>query len=192
MIDRRTALKLSVTGILSGIVNLPSSLIAKPSKKDLTLPVYAIYDSAITESLNFASTLNNSNFQTSDIKGDLGKLWYEQLRNQLITERKAIIGLTNRLDLFCLEELARDVGMKVSFRIDHLIHQDGLVEHQLNGSPFTDSSLDNLGHDSGFGKVMGELSELFIANQSHEVSIQKLTGPYAPLNKTALVTWVIS
>lgn len=195
MINRRTTLKLGAVGALSGLVNLPLQARAFYSNKTSLLPVQAVYDSVYSESLAFANTMqlsSNSNISAKDIQGDLSGLWYGKLRNQLISHRSPIIGLTSRLDLFCLEELARDVGMKVSLRVDHLIDQDGKVEHQLFGSTLANSSLENLGHAAGFGSKMAELSQLFLADQSPDISAQKLTGPNAPLNKTALVTWVIS
>jgi len=192
MINRRTTLKLGGVGVLGGLVNLPAQSLAFSATKTSALPVQAIYDSSYSESLTFANRIQLSDSSVKDIQGDLSQLWYNQLRNQLITNHTPLIGLTSRRDLFCLEELARDVGMKVNFRIDHLIHQNGFVEHQLNGSTLMNSSLNNLGNTTGFGNKMAELAELLLNDQSPEISAQKLTGPYAPLNKTALVTWVIS
>ncbi len=197
MINRRTTLKLGATGALSGFLNLSAQARAFATNMNSSLPVQAIYDSAYPESLAFANTFERSNSDTTakDIQSDLGKLWYEQLRSQLLADRRPIIGLTTRLDLFCLEELARDVGMKVNLRVDHLIDQQGKVEHQINGSALSNasnSSLEDLGHTAGIGRKMAELSQLLLADQSTEISAQKLTGPNAPANKTALVTWVIS
>ncbi len=192
MINRRTTLKLGAAGTLVGLVNLPAQSLAFSNTKNSVLPVQAIFDSSYPESLAFANTAQIAESSPKDIQSDLSKLWYGQLRDQLLTNPSPLIGLTSRRDLFCLEELARDVGMKVSLRVDHLIDQDGKVEHRVNGSPLTVSYLDKLGNKSGFGNKMAELSPLFLNDLSAEVSAQKLTGPYAPSNKTALVTWVIS
>ena len=192
MVDRRTALKLGAAGMLSGLVNLPAQALANSSNKSDTLPTQAIFDSKYLESQAFADTLKSYAIPTTDIQSGLSNLWYKQLRNQLLAEHKPLVGLTDRCDLFCLEELARDVGMKVSVRFDHLIHQNGFVEHQVSGSSLMLSSIEYLGHKAGFGRTMAELSEYLLINQRQEVSVQKLTGPYAPLDKIALVTWVIS
>lgn len=192
MINRRTTLKIGAAGALAGLVNLPLQVLAYATNITSSRPFQAIYDSSYSESITFANTIQAIVSPGMDIKGDISKLWYGQLRNQLITSHTPLIGLTSRRDLFCLEELARDVGMKVNFRVDHLIAQDGKVEHQINGSPVTNSSLGKLGYKSGFGNKMAELSELFLNDLSADLSAQKLTGPYAPANKTALVTWVIS
>lgn len=191
MINRRTTLKLGGAGALASLVNLPAHTLAATNTSSAT-PFHAIYDSVYSESVGFANTIQSSASSVMDIEGDLSKLWYGQLRNQLITSRTPLMGLTTRLDLFCLEELARDVGMKVSLRVDHLIDQLGKVEHQINGSPMINSSLVNLGHKSGFGSKLAELSGLFLNDLTADLSAQKLTGPNAPANKTALVTWMIS
>jgi hypothetical protein len=192
MVNRRTTLKIGAASIISSLVHAPARSLASTASKTVTLHSHALFDSQFIESTAFANALKSQNIITTDINGDLSNLWYGQLRNQLLAEPKPIFGLTDRLDLFCLEELARDVGMKVSLRFDHLIHQNGFVEHQLNGSPLMNSSQENLGNTAGFGNKMAELAELFLNDQFPEISAQKLTGPYAPLNKTALVTWVIS
>ncbi|PCJ41189.1 MAG: hypothetical protein COA71_09100 [SAR86 cluster bacterium] len=192
MIDRRTTLKFGAAGMLGSLANLPAQSLGAISSKARRLPSQAIFDGQYSESRAFAETLESYGATTIDLRGDLGKLWYGQLRSRLLEERKPLFGLTNRLDLFCLEELARDVDMKVSLRFDHLIHQNGFVEHQVAGSSLLRPSIEHLGHKAGFGKTMAELSEFYLTDEPQEVSVQKLTGPYAPLNKTALVTWVIS
>lgn len=184
MPDRRTTLKLGATGLLGSLVNLPSQAFANTANTKLLNPSHALINSDYNESRAFAAALRNKNILVSDIKQDLSKLWYGSLRQQLLNDPTPIIGLTDRRELFCLEELARDVGMKVTLRFDHLIDEKGYIEHQLNGL-----AINELGHSSGFGAEMAEVSLL---SQTSNISAQKITGPYAPKNKTALVTWIIS
>ena len=192
MVDRRTALKLGSAGAISSMASLPGFSFAMNKHNSVNSPSQAFFDSRYTESQAFADVFKTSNIITTDINGNIDTLWYGQLRNQLLNERQTLFGLTDRLDLFCLEELARDVGMKVSVRVDHLIHQNGLIEHQIAGSASFNKSLKHLGHEAGFGKTMAELSEHLLNNQFPDASVQKLSGPNAPFNKTALVAWVIS
>lgn len=190
MLDRRTTLKLGATSILAGLVNLPGqSLANSPSRTGNThlLHSHALFDSQYFESQHFAAVLKDKGVHITDINGNLSHLWYRQLRHQLLSDRKPLFGMTSRLDLFCLEELARDVGMKVHLRFDHLVHPNGLVEHQINGSSFAE-----LGNEAGFGKKMAVLADLSLTHRAAEVMVQKLTGPFSPTDKTALVTWVIS
>lgn len=189
MIDRRTTLKLGAASILSSMATLPAHSFASSASASAT---HAIFDSQHRESQAFADTIKSSGVHVTDIKGDLSTLWYSELRNQLLNEPQTLFGLTDRIDLFCLEELARDVGMKVSLRVDHLIHENGVIEHQIAGSASFKQALKHLGHEAGFGKSIAELSAHLLNQQFSDVSAQKISGPYAPLNKTALVTWVIS
>ena len=78
----------------------------------------AVFDERFDECLAFAGEMNRRGVVTSGIRGDVAKLWYEDLRARLRQGPAPIAGLTDRLALFCLEELARDVGMKVFFRVD--------------------------------------------------------------------------
>jgi hypothetical protein len=179
MPDRRTTLKIGATGMLAALVNLPGQSLANASRvnKSKLLPSHILFDSQYLESQNFAAA----------IKDNLSSVWYQQLRQQLSQNRAPVLGMTSRLELFCLEELARDVGMQVSLRVDHLIDKSGSVEHLINGLPFN-----GLNNESGFGTAMAELVDLPLPKQMIESSAQKLTGPFTPKNKTALVTWIIS
>ena len=189
MPDRRTTLKIGATGMLAALVNLPGQSLANASRvnKSKLLPSHILFDSQYLESQNFAAAINNKGIQATDIKDNLSSVWYQQLRQQLSQNRAPVLGMTSRLELFCLEELARDVGMQVSLRVDHLIDKSGSVEHLINGLPFN-----GLNNESGFGTAMAELVDLPLPKQMIESSAQKLTGPFTPKNKTALVTWIIS
>src|SRR5262249_14378558 len=52
----------------------------------------------------------------------------------------AIAGMTDYAAIFCLERLAWDAGMRVTFRVDHKPLADGSVEH-LPGSDSGRSAL---------------------------------------------------
>lgn len=191
MVDRRTTLKLSalgMTGIMSGFSSIPGQA---SQKADLPGSI-ALFNSRYSESRIFSDTLLKLGIQAVDIQNDLGSYWYGQLRSSLASARKPLFGLTDRRDFFCLEELARDLNMKVSLRLDHLTDTRGYTRHQLAGFPALDAKFHQLGHKSGFGKTMAELSEIFLGDTRPDKTVQKLTGPFAPANQTALVTWVIS
>ena len=84
----------------------------------------AVFDERFAECRAFAAELNSAGVFTSAIRGDVAKLWYDDLRARLSESRVPIAGLTDRVTLFCLEELARDVGMRVIFRADHIMDQN--------------------------------------------------------------------
>jgi hypothetical protein len=130
----------------------------------------AVFDERFGECRAFAAELNGAGVITSAIRGDVAALWYHDLRAHLRENRLPVAGLTDRTSLFCLEELARDVGMRVIFRVDHVIDQDG----------------------HGFGRTMARLFSQFDTSEPFDTAAQKRTGPFSPKNKTALVSWVIA
>ncbi len=188
MINRRTTLKIGATGVLGGLMNFPLQAMASATATTtMATPSHVLFDSRIAESRAFANKLATKGQPVTDISSDLSDLWYRELRQQLLENRSPVIGLTKRLDLFCLEELARDAGMKVTLRIDHLIHEQGQVEHKINGV-----ATGLLGNSASFGEKIAEISMSDLQAQTSGISAQKLSGPYSPKTKTALVTWVIA
>ncbi len=191
MVNRRTALKLGATGFLGSLSNLSSTALASDLKDQQTKHLLGIFDSNYKESKTFSETLVNNGIASLDIQKSLSDLWYNELRNSLRDNPKTLFGLTDRASLFCIEELARDLNMKVHTRIDHLIDQHGNIEHA--------SASDNLNEatkllSNNFGRQIAEATELTEkpSNGQSTVSTQKLTGPSAPANTIALVSWVIS
>ncbi|MBN4075637.1 hypothetical protein JYU22_03555 [Gammaproteobacteria bacterium AH-315-E17] len=189
-------MKIGTAGMLCGLTNLSGSALALTLNKKQRIPLQGIFDSNYEESRIFSETLASQGIALLDIKESLGAIWYSKLRSSLMEQPRALFGLTNRLSLFCLEELARDLNMKVHTRIDHLIDQQGRVEHLPVGSAVLSEATKLLGNSAGFGRTIAEATDLAsktsISSKQSETSVQKITGPYAPLNKTALVTWVIS
>lgn len=181
-----------MTGMMSSLSSMPGQAHAKHTQHAALSNALGLFNSRYSESQIFSDTLAQFGTQATDIHGDLASYWYGHLRSALIDERRPLFGLTDRRDFFCLEELARDLNMKVSLRLDHLTDKNGYTKHQLTGVSTLSSNLQRLGHDRGFGKTMAELSEIFLSDTRPDKAVQKLTGPYAPANQTALVTWVIS
>ncbi len=191
MINRRNTLKLGVTTMASGLANFSANALAATAKNQTAQMPQGVFDSTYSQSKAFAKTLSNKGISAFDIKDNLSSLWYDELRASLAENPRPLFGLTDRLSLFCIEELARDLNLKVHTRIDHLIDQHGKVEH-LAASDVLNEATKLLNTDFG-RQIAGatELTEKPAADQS-SVSAQKLTGPNGPANKTALVSWVIS
>jgi hypothetical protein len=160
MVNRRTVLKIGI----GALVNLPI-LGGNAFQR-------AIFDERFAECRAFAAELHRAGVFTSAISGDVADLWYGDLRAHLRKNRFPVTGLTDRLALFCLEELSRDVGMRVIFRTDHLMDR--------NEPP-----------DAELGRAMASLLTRFASGPA-DTAAQKLTGPFSPANKTALVSWIIA
>ena len=161
MVDRRDVLKLGAASVVGALAHVP--IFGKsPSQYQR-----AVFDERFEPCRAFAAGLASAGVPTSAIRGDVAKLWYEDLRAALRKERAPVAGMTDRAALFCLEELARDVDMRVVRRVDHLMEPD--VEH-----------------------VIAQLFSRFDTREPRDETALKRTGPFVPENKTALVSWVIA
>jgi hypothetical protein len=64
----------------------------------------------------FATDLAQRGARCLPLQGDAGKLWYDTLRGLVAGGSRRIAGMTTHTDLFILETLARDHGLKVRRR----------------------------------------------------------------------------
>lgn len=192
MTSRRDALKLGAAGVaaaLASVSTLPAVAIGIGAAGGLCR---AVFDERYGECLVFARELEYRGVATNSIRNDVAALWYQDLRPQLRTTPLPFAGLTDRAALFCFEELARDVGMKVLCRVDRTIEQDGRVRHEVNGPAAAIEAARSLGADESFGRAMARLVSHMDRRESRSIAAQKRTGPFGPQNGTALVAWVIA
>ena len=193
MVNRRSVLKIATATMAGALVKMPvvgSSL--SPTRAHIAFH-RAVFDERFAECRGFAAELHGAGILTSAIRGDVAKLWYTDLRVHLRENRSPVAGLTDRAALFCLEELARDVGMRVIFRADHIIDQNGHTEHTSAGPASLVAVARNLPQQGdGFGRTIAMHFCRFDISEPRHTSAQKLTGPFSPLDKTALVSWLIA
>ena len=192
MVDRRDVLKLGVASLGGVLIDVPLAAWGATPNAVPNAVYRAVFDERFEESRAFAGELERRAVVTSGIRGDVAALWYDDLRGHLSQRRAAVAGLTDRVALFCLEELARDVGMQVCFRVDHLIDADGRARHEAAGSAAIVDATRQLAPGPGFGRAMGVLASRFTGGRSSDLAVQKRTGPFSPGHKTALVSWVIA
>jgi hypothetical protein len=185
MFNRRGVLKFGAATVAGVLGKMPTS--ARPAFHR------AIFDERFAECREFAAELNSLGIRTSAICGDVATLWYGDLKAHLSENRLPIAGSTDRAALFCLEELARDVGMRVIFRADHIIDQNGHTQHSAVGPASPVAVVRNLRQQGdGFGRTMAVLFSQFDIREPRDMAAQKHTGPFSPENKTALVSWLIA
>jgi hypothetical protein len=166
MINRRSAMKIGAATVAGALVNLP----VPGGNVAQSVFQRAVFDERFAECRAFAAELRTAGVLTSAIRGDVAALWYGDLRAHLRENRSPVAGLTDRAALFCLEELARDVGMRVVVRVDHV----------------------NLPPEAEFGRAMAGRFSRFDISEPRDTSAQKRTGPFSPRNQTALVSWIIA
>jgi hypothetical protein len=192
MLNRRGILKIGAVTVAGVLVKMPDSgRNLSPTRAQLAFH-RAVFDERFAECWGFAAEMQSAGVRTSAIRGDVAKLWYDDLRLHMRENRLPVAGLTDRAALFCLEELARDVGMRVIFRADHLIDEDGLTQHTAAGQPSLVAVTHSLPPEAGFGRALAVLFGRFDTNEPCDTSAQKRTGPFSPENKTALVSWLIA
>jgi hypothetical protein len=196
MVGRRTVLKISATTVAVAIVEMPG--LARngiPAQAENNFQ-RAVFDERFAECRAFAAEMDRLGVLTSAIRGNLAGLWYDDMRTDLRRRPAPIAGLTDRAALFCLEELTRDVNMRVIVRVDHVMDRscdsNGHVDHATVGPRWLVSGARTLKPGPGFGRSMARLFSRFDLNKPSDASAQKRTGPFAPENKTALVSWVIA
>jgi len=192
MVNRRGVLKIGAATMAGALVKMPISgrnLSPAPARSAFQR---AVFDERFAECRGFAAELHSAGVFTSAIRGDVAELWYDDLRAHLSENRLPIAGLTDRAALFCLEELARDVGMRVIFRADHIVDQHGPAEHTAVGAASLVAGTRNLPPEAGFVRAMAEVFSQFDVSEPCDTAAQKVTGPFSPGNKTALVSWVIA
>ncbi len=177
MVDRRSVLKIGAATVAGALVKMPVSARNQSLTRAHLAFHRAVFDERFQECRGFADELRRAGFFPSAIRGDVAGLWYGDLRANLRETRLPVVGLTDRVAVFCLEELARDVGMRVIFRADHIVEPNGHASELGRATARLFSQLD--------------VSELN-ASRTGDTSAQKRTGPFSPENKTALVSWIIA
>jgi hypothetical protein len=192
MVNRRSVLKIGAATVAGVLVKMPvSGRSPSPERAHIAFQ-RAVFDERFAECRGFAAELHGAGVPTSAIRGDVAKLWYDDLRVHLRENRLPVAGLTDRPALFCLEELARDVGMRVIFRADHIIDQSGHTQHTAVGPASLVAVARNLPPEAGFGRTVAALFGQFDISEPRDLAAQKRTGPFSPKNKTALVSWLIA
>lgn len=194
MVDRRNILKITASSVAGGLVNLPGQAFAAALQTHYTKPLLrVIYDERFQESFSFAEQFNREGVLTSLAGRDVSGLWYDDLRAHIVQKGVApIAGLTDRTTLFCLEELARDVGMKVVFRIDHMIDKKGQVQHTPVEVERLSEMVAKLDDIPNFGPGMATLIKHYAMFERESVAAQKVTGPFSNEEQIALVSWLLT
>lgn len=193
MISRR---KLLISGAAAGVTGVIAGVSGAANAADRAIfpgsRFRAVFQPRHEASVAFARTLNDRGMGVSEVSGDLGQLWYGELRGQLRRSNTPLAGLTDRATLFCLEELARDVDMKMRFRVDRVVEQGGRIRHEVSGQPSWAPALQDLRTDENFGNAMASLVRRIDIESSGDVRIHRRTGPFHNASERVLVAWIIA
>jgi hypothetical protein len=100
-------------------------------------PYAVLYDERFAEAIHFGRAAEREGFAVRPMRGDVTRIWYDELDPLWKRQPRPIAGLTAYAALFCLERLARDRGMRV-------VHHDARPEpgarpaHGLRAHPCAD------------------------------------------------------
>ncbi|MGH8150329.1 MAG: hypothetical protein ACRETB_10215 [Steroidobacteraceae bacterium] len=76
-------------------------------------PHAVLYDERFAEAIRFGHAAEQHGLPLRPIRGDVTRIWYDELAPLWRRQPRPIAGLTAYAALFCLERLARDHGMRV-------------------------------------------------------------------------------
>lgn len=190
MVSRRTFIELSATSVAGTAIPAAVQSFAAALSADSRDIERALFDERFEEARTFGAALAARGVPVRGVRGDVAMLWYGDLKTRLIEQRLPLVGLTDRTALFCLEELARDLGMKVRGRIDHAVDRGGNVSHRAAGSTAWLDAGRRLGGAPGFGRAVATLVA-DPALHGSALMAQKRSGPFSAFGGTTLVSWWI-
>ncbi|HEY5568489.1 MAG TPA: hypothetical protein VIM81_14780 [Gammaproteobacteria bacterium] len=118
-----------------------------------------IYDARYPACVAFAEWMKQSGVPIWPLDhGDVTGVWFNDLALRWREEPAAIAGMTAPEALFCLEELARDHRMRVTFSAWHRLRSDGLIEHRVCGPVALPDDILTAENGTGWCARMAELA----------------------------------
>jgi hypothetical protein len=112
------SLAVSALPLMTGAALAPFAANATPIAR-------VIFDERLPASRSFAERAAQSGIPAHAFKGDITSLWFNDLHQRWTRKPEAVAGLTEPAALFCLERLAWDYKMRVTY----------LAEHRANETP---------------------------------------------------------
>jgi len=193
MLNRRTFLQAGVTAVplAAGAALALGAGQAKAGGVQAVLLHTVVYDERFADSIAFASEARWMGQRTSAIRGDITKLWYDDLYHAWKNGPVAIAGLTTQDAMFCLEVFGNDAGLRLLVKGEHRI-EAGRVEHRMNGPELAlaGTSLDKCGADWS-----GRMAQLLVgcpATREGRTEVTAVSGSKAAHEPVTLVSWLLA
>lgn len=173
-----------------GPASARASSLAVPGPAPMPSDVLGVVtDDRFPQARAFADHAASNGLRSFRFSGEMSSVWFDQLFPALQATPLPLLGLTNIGALFCFEQLAWLVGLRVHLRIDH--HDDSPGAHHVASATLSSSMRSQLAAAGpAFG---GPALDVALACRSdwHDCThapIRKSSAPAAD----ALVTWVIA
>ena len=145
-----------------------------------------VYDRRFAESVAFADRSAALGLTIRPIEADMTRLWYEDIYHRWQRGPAAIAGLTTHGPMFCFAELARDVRMRVVFRVEHRVAGTG-AHHVTGPIAMLDEALAAC-RTPRFGAPLADVVARCPEGR-HEIAS---AGRHEEPDEDALYTWVIA
>jgi hypothetical protein len=160
------------------------------------LPIYkVVIDERFAASRAFGAQAARLGAELLPTQGDVTSIWYSDLYFQWKNAQPgAIAGLTTESALFCLDILARDVGMRVVYRGDHCAANGVHFEHQAVGPADVVREITALGSSAAWANTTATALLACPKNDLRPTALR--VGPALAAadvdSSTALVSWIIA
>ncbi len=160
------------------------------------LPHKVVFDLRFEAARAFAAGAVRLGCTIEPIAGDVTALWFNDLHRRWTRGEGAVVGMTTRSSLFCLEQLAWSHWLKVLARVEHSQDADGTARHRLYlDGPELAEARSALATSSRWPEqlVSPLVRRLGAAPFARTSTPMDMTGPSSFADRgTALVSWVIS
>jgi hypothetical protein len=92
-----------------------------------------VFDQTNADAVGYGAEAANRGAAVQPVGSDIGSAWINVIEPGLQARPSVIAGLTYGAPLFCLELLARDYGLRVVYRVEHLYARGEQVGHVITG-----------------------------------------------------------
>ena len=158
------------------------------------MPITAVvYDARYHESVAFARRSEALGLKALPIdNGDMTRIWFHEIHYRWRDRPVALAGFTAHGPMFCFAELARDVGMRVVFRGEHMASSAGVAHAFLGPIPMLADAASACRRAPSVGASMADIVAACPSGRL-EIASVALTAPGAPpVAGEPLYTWVIA
>lgn len=118
--------------IAASALPLVSGATLAPFAANATPLARVLYDERLPVSRSFAERARQAGLPTHAFNRDITPLWFDDLHQRWTKKPEAIAGITEGDALFCLERLAWDYKMRVTFLAQHHTQAGGGVGHTIS------------------------------------------------------------
>ncbi len=175
----------SALPLVSGTTLAPFSASATPLAR-------VVYDERLPASRVFAERARQAGIPTHAFNGDITSLWFNDLHQRWMKKPEAVAGITDGDALFCLERLAWDYKMRVSFLVQHHANESGGLSHVIS----TPSKLRASDLDAAGARWADAIASELMAPHSVQAPMPGATPIAMTRNERErfrpLVSWVIA